>query len=978
MNKFYSLFTVLFLLMTVSNIQAQRSLKGQILQGEIAKEVYPTAAKVRVNEQEESIKYIQFDEGEEPQISELNTVLSDIIIGKKQNEDVDEFTFRVLEDKITNLGNQRLKVQQYYNGIPIEFSTILVEVNEGRIQKVRGNIFTDIEISTIPFLDAQQASRLARKNFEDQDHLDIHQADLVILKQGDQDHLCWKVDIFQHTNSKRFYVDAHTATIIYTLPLAVSCATGSCNTPFYGNQTTTTQLSGGNYILHNSTCNAPEVHTVNWNSDDPDVSYTVLEYQDTNNSWNDNDSDRSGFQAHWLANQAIEFFEDIFNRNSYDDAGGRLLVYNEYSGNGGNGAYFVSSTGTMYLGRGSNFPSNSDDWNVTDIVGHELTHGVTGSSSNLIYQKEPGALNESFSDIFGVYFEQWLEGDNASNWLVGEDLTSYGTLRNMANPNQFNQPDTYEGNFWYNVNGCSPIEDNDYCGVHVNSGVQNYWFYLLTDGDSGVNDNGDAYDVQGIGIAKAAEIAYNVLINKLTSTSDHEDARIAAIDVASDLYGACSNEVIQVTNAWYAVGVGAESTCSTNTGNDAPDLVVEDVNGNPTATVGSNYTVSFDVTNQGTAPTSETGNNSGYSYVKYFLSDDMIKDNGDDDLGNANSLTSILDPNESQTISKTLSLPSNVTGNKYLLIYADKDGNVGESNETNNIGVFPINITDGTSNSCEAPSINTVQRQYYGNYTVIKVYAYHDAGETQKFRYRAVGDTEWINGYNHYTKPTGNAYSRAYLRYLSNCTDYEVQIGRVCDNGQTIYSTDVKVYKTREIAPTTESLTVDTYCGWARLYCHHYTGQQVRFRYRPVGSSAWTSTGYVTSHFIVVNDLQPGVNYEYQALARCPGSTLTSTWSPLFPFSMPSCKSEENTSLNQQTFELSVYPNPTTNFINIEMSGENIAGPILIYDVQGRLVKEIALEGENPNLIQADISDLINGVYIINVGGQLVERITKF
>ena len=79
----------------------------------------------------------------------------------------------------------------------------------------------------------------------------------------------------------------------------------------------------------------------------------------------------------------------------------------------------------------------------------------------------------------------------------------------MANPNEFGQPDTYEGTYWVDVNGCVPNSNtNDNCGVHTNSGVQNFWFYLLCEGGSGTNDNGDAYSVTGIGLDEGGEIAY--------------------------------------------------------------------------------------------------------------------------------------------------------------------------------------------------------------------------------------------------------------------------------------------------------------------------------------------------------------------------------------------------------------------------------------------------------------------------------------
>ena len=119
----------------------------------------------------------------------------------------------------------------------------------------------------------------------------------------------------------------------------------------------------------------------------------------------------------------------------------------------------------------------------------------------------------------------------------------------MANPNQRGHPDTYKGTLWYTGTG-----DNG--GVHINSGVQNFWFYILSEGGKGTNDFSKVYSVDSLGIAKAEKIAYRNLTTYLSRNSQYSDARFFAIQSAIDLYGNCSKEVIATTNAWYAVGVG--------------------------------------------------------------------------------------------------------------------------------------------------------------------------------------------------------------------------------------------------------------------------------------------------------------------------------------------------------------------------------------------------------------------------------------
>jgi len=188
-----------------------------------------------------------------------------------------------------------------------------------------------------------------------------------------------------------------------------------------------------------------------------------------------------------------------------------------------------------------------------DVVGHEITHGVTQYSANLRYLGESGALNESFSDIFGnevEFAKEGVPGSGTGNWRMGEDITPSGLgIRNMQNPNEFNDPDTYLGTYWVTTGS------GDAGGVHTNSGVQNFWFYLLCEGGSGTNDHGNAYNVSAIGFTKAAAIAYRNLTVYLTPSSNYYAARVGAINSATDLYGPGSPEVQVVMDAWYAVGV---------------------------------------------------------------------------------------------------------------------------------------------------------------------------------------------------------------------------------------------------------------------------------------------------------------------------------------------------------------------------------------------------------------------------------------
>lgn len=258
---------------------------------------------------------------------------------------------------------------------------------------------------------------------------------------------------------------------------------------------------------------------------------------------------RAGVSAHWAVEHTYDYYVSKHGRNSFDNAGGRMISYIHFENNSSNAAWDGTRM-TFGDGDGVRF----QPFVSLDIVGHEFTHGVTQYTAGLIYANESGGLNESFSDIFGETIQAHVN-NAAPDWLLGAQI---GAFRSMKNPNAFTDPDTYLGGFWV-PHANNPNDNNDYGGVHTNSGVQNFWFYLLSDGGSGVNDNGDNFMVTGIGIEQAAQIAYRNLTVYLTPRSGYFDARLASLRSAIDLFGENSPQLQSVNEAWFAVGVSGPS-----------------------------------------------------------------------------------------------------------------------------------------------------------------------------------------------------------------------------------------------------------------------------------------------------------------------------------------------------------------------------------------------------------------------------------
>ncbi|MEO8666837.1 MAG: M4 family metallopeptidase, partial [Ignavibacteria bacterium] len=257
----------------------------------------------------------------------------------------------------------------------------------------------------------------------------------------------------------------------------------------------------------------------------------------------------------WGTEKTWDYYYNYFGRNSVDNLGKMLVSLVHYDVNYLN-AYW-DGTNVVY---GDAYAPYTPLTSL-EVVGHEISHGVTQFTSNLNYAKEPGALNESFSDCMGVSIRRYGKGTANVNWLQGDE---FGLIvRDMANPKAHGQPDTYHGQYWVSSTFCTPSSANDYCGVHTNSGVMNKWYYLMTMGGSGTNDYGYNYSVSSLGIIKAAAITYRMQSVYNTPTSKYADARINSIQAATDLYGVGSPEANITSDAWCAVGVfGNSSICS--------------------------------------------------------------------------------------------------------------------------------------------------------------------------------------------------------------------------------------------------------------------------------------------------------------------------------------------------------------------------------------------------------------------------------
>ena len=475
------------------------------------------------------------------------------------------------------LGFQKYRYRQYYKTHRIVYGEYIVHQQpNGFVKSANGRLITGLNLGAKPALGEQQALENALQFMKAKKYLwqngDLEKqlktqaknqaatyfpkGELVYApeKKGSalraEDYrLAWHFKIYTDDPkvvAKSVYVDALTGKVIHSAAIAMNCATGTGTSAFNGTVNIGTWFGGGQYYSYND-CQSTILAVYNCNGGGPSSTY----YTDADNTWNAV-SQQSGVQAQWGVAMTYDYFNTVHARESWDGAAGAMIAYNNAYLGYNNACWGCTGNSTIYYA--GNTTAATDDWNPNDIMGHEFAHGVTQASANLVYESESGALNESFSDIFGEMVESWSEG--SCDYLTGGDR---GAIRSFSNPNLYSQPDTYLGDYWYPTDGCVPDGYNDNCGVHYNSGVQNFWFYLLSEGGSGTNDFGQAYNVTGISRFKARQIAYRALTEYLTPYSQYIDARRATLEAAYDLYGQCSPEIIAVGNAWGAVGVESQS-----------------------------------------------------------------------------------------------------------------------------------------------------------------------------------------------------------------------------------------------------------------------------------------------------------------------------------------------------------------------------------------------------------------------------------
>lgn len=480
---------------------------------------------------------------------------------------------RVFDDALLP-GHQHERLDQYYRGVKVFGADLVRQVAGGQTISVFGVLYSDIGLDTVP----RQSEADARAAIERLTGVELGASrgpELMVLPHEGSYFLTYRARVATPGDITVYFLDANTGDLVLQYSDAkTQSAVGTGIGVLGDRKKLSVRPQSGTYQAEDE-LRPPAIYTFNMKGNVNRVMdflngrVTLSQNDlatDSDNDWRD----AATVDAHAYAGYTYDYFYKRFSRTGLDNrnismaslvhpvrredlttqppsvvslfylnafyAGDGIMVYGEGLPPG----YVLAGTGqTVDYFSGA-----------LDIVGHELAHGVTDYTSDLIYRNESGALNEAFSDIMATsiefFFQDVGSGLLKADYLVGEDTIRPRGIRSLENPAAYGDPDHYSRRY-------TGSADNG--GVHINSGIANQAFYLAVEG--GTNRT-SGLTVPGVGAANRDQIEkifYRAFTQLMPANSTFSIARAACEQAARDLYGASSNAFRSVQIAWSAVGV---------------------------------------------------------------------------------------------------------------------------------------------------------------------------------------------------------------------------------------------------------------------------------------------------------------------------------------------------------------------------------------------------------------------------------------
>ena len=325
-----------------------------------------------------------------------------------------------------------------------------------------------------------------------------------------------------------YVIDAQSGSLIAALPRTPSIAKTAQGVDELGvTQTFGIDTHGTMQVLRDTTLN---IETYDFSFADPKAEPKSLpgSIYASPPAWTS-----AAISAHANAAIVASFLRDVLKRNNIDGQGGRIIqsvncIWKTYEDPPGSknwlNAFWDPDRGQMIYGQGTVDDKLRSLASSLDIVAHELFHGVTAHSAKLEYVSEAGALNESYSDIFAIIVSNYRQPEMSKwNWLIGDGLsTGLTAFRDFQDPTRLGHPKRMS-----DYRQMEP--DDDYGGVHINSGIHNFAAYNIITADDGAG--GRLFKPE-----EAAAIFYIALTQHLSRQSRFVDSRRGAVLAARSLF----------------------------------------------------------------------------------------------------------------------------------------------------------------------------------------------------------------------------------------------------------------------------------------------------------------------------------------------------------------------------------------------------------------------------------------------------------
>lgn len=473
-------------------------------------------------------------------------------------------------------GRSHERADQFHRGVRVVGGDIARQLQDGQVVSVFGTVYESIAIDVTPAVEESRAVAIVEAR-PGATAAPAERPELTILPDeapGGAYRLAWRIRAAVKSSIRQYFVDARTGAILLEYDDVKTQAVRGEARGVLGDRKKISVTTGGGGFVAEDPLRPPTLRTYDMKgnmgrvndfiSGRVTLSPTTELAADADNNW----TDGAAVDAHVYAGLTYDFFFKRFNRRGLNNADIRIIslvhparredVFTDEGED--NLDFFVNAgyygSGIMIYGVGLPPGTTSGGQSVDflsgalDIVAHELTHGITDYTSDLIYRNESGALNEAFSDIMSAAVEFTYQppgsGSLRADYLLGEDVIKPGGFRSMADPGMFGDPDHYSRRF-------TGTRDNG--GVHINSGIANHAFYLAIEG--GTNRT-SGLGVQGVGAANRQQIEgafYRAFTELMPSNATFSTARAATIQAARDLHGVNSAAERAITQAWTAVGV---------------------------------------------------------------------------------------------------------------------------------------------------------------------------------------------------------------------------------------------------------------------------------------------------------------------------------------------------------------------------------------------------------------------------------------